>query len=291
MKIIPIALQAHYDTGSTCMANGLIIMRADGEVFAFTSSSSPFDMDVEAWFPDESVVTFDARQGLSITTLVSTAGLNVDNLEITTLDDDTLFDRDDVLAGRWRDAEFWLFRYRWDVAVPTIEDDVEVLARGSFGEVTLGITTIKVELRGLAQRLQQPVGEASTKTCRNRLGDARCKVDLIGFTHSVAVTSVTSRAQFTASGATQASDTFGEGIVTWLTGNNAGVSQKVRTFAGGVFTLVLPMVLDVQVGDTFSAVAGCRKRLMEDCKTKFSNVPNFRGEPHRPMIDDLTKAP
>lgn len=237
------------------------------------------------------MIEFDAKQGLNATTLVETAGLNVDNLEITTLDDGTLFDRDDVLAGRWRDSEYWLFRYRWDVSSPTISDDVEVLGRGWFGEITLGVTTIKVELRGLAQKLQQPVGEVSTKTCRNRLGDDRCKKDLSSFTHSFTVTGVTSKSVFTASAASQASDYFGEGIVTWDTGDNAGVSQKVRTFAGGVFTLVLPMILDVQIGDTFTAVAGCRKRLMEDCKDKFTNVLNFRGEPHRPMIDDLTGTP
>jgi hypothetical protein len=47
----------------------------------------------------------------------------------------------------------------------------------------------------------------------------------------------------------------------------------------------------IQIGDTFSAVAGCQKRLAEDCGTKFSNVVNFGGEPHLPGIDALTSPP
>uniref|UniRef100_UPI00057B0568 phage BR0599 family protein n=1 Tax=Comamonas thiooxydans TaxID=363952 RepID=UPI00057B0568 len=70
------------------------------------------------------------------------------------------------------------------------------------------------------------------------------------------------------------------------------LSQKVRSHAaGGALTLVLPMVMAVAVGDQFTIVAGCRKRLMEDCKGKFGNVLNFRGEPHRPTTDELTKTP
>ncbi len=45
---------------------------------------------------------------------------------------------------------------------------------------------------------------------------------------------------------------------------------------------------DIQVGDTFDVIAGCRKRLTEDCKVKFNNVLNFQGEPHLPGIDRLT---
>lgn len=67
-------------------------------------------------------------------------------------------------------------------------------------------------------------------------------------------------------------------MLTFTTGANAGLSQKVRSHAaGGALTLVLPMVMTVAVGDQFSIVAGCRKRLLEDCRDKFGNVLNFRA--------------
>jgi uncharacterized phage protein (TIGR02218 family) len=292
MKTIPAALQAHYDTGNTCLAYAIVIQREDGALYGFTSHDQSFSMDVSPWGYGSSELVFNAEQGFSASDIVSTAGFEVDNLELTTLDDGTLFDRDEVLAGAWTNAQFRIFRYRWDVSPIEIADDVETLIRGWFGEVTLNQNTFRIELRGLAQKLQQTVGIVSTKTCRARLGDSACTKDLTSFTHTLTVTGVTDKRTFTASGATQDPDYFGEGIVTWLTGDNAaGRAHKVRAFESGVFTLSLPTVLPVQVGDTFTAVAGCRKRLMEDCKTKFNNVLNFQGEPHRPTVDTLTKAP
>ena len=299
MKPIPAALQAHYNSGGTSLAYAILIQRADGTLFGFTSAADPLTLDLSPWASAEwpiaaqTAFVFDARQGLDVSSIVTTAGFAVDNLELTTLDDGTLFDRDDVMAGRWRNAAFRVFRYRWDVAT-TIANDVETMMRGTFGEITLGENTLTIELRGIAQKLQQPVGIVSQQTCRARLGDVgtgKCNKDLTAFTHALTVTSVTNKQTFTASAAVQAADYFGEGIVTFNTGNNAGVSQKVRTFSGGVFTLILPMVLNVQVGDTFTAVAGCRKRLLEDCKTKFNNVVNFQGEPHRPTVDSITSPP
>lgn len=296
MKAIPAALQAHYDSGATSLAYAILIQREDGELFGFTGHDQPLVMDLSPWdsaswdLAAETAFSFDASQGLDVSTIVTTAGFNVDNLELNTLDDGTLFDRDDVQAGRWRNAKFRIFRYRWDVAT-TIANDVETLIRGTFGEITLGDTTITIELRGIAQKLQQPVGIVSQQTCRARLGDVgvgRCNQDLTAFTFECTVSSVTDKQVFTSEDATQPADYFGEGIVTWLTGNNAGVSQKVRAFEAEAFTLVLPMVLNIEVGDTFTAVAGCRKRLA-DCRDKFNNVVNFQGEPHRPTVDDITR--
>ncbi|WP_417283750.1 DUF2163 domain-containing protein [Comamonas sp.] len=292
MKQIPAALQAHYDSGGTSVAHAIVIERTDGQLFGFTSHDLPLVLDVTPWGMSSVALAFDAMQGLTASNLVSTSGFAVDNLELITLDDGSLFQRDEVLAGVWRNAGFRIFRYRWDVAAPTIANDVEILTRGWFGEVTLNAATIKVELRGLKQLLQQSVGEVSTKTCRNRLGDGRCRVDLTPWTHESVVTAVADKRTFTASGLVHGADFFGEGVLTFTSGANAGLSQKVRSHgASGQLTLVLPMVMTVAVGDQFSIVAGCRKRLMEDCKGKFGNVLYFRGEPHRPTTDDLTKTP
>lgn len=304
---IPSALQAHYDTGNTCMAYGLLLQRKDGTLYGFTSDVVDMFLDVTPWnsqswdLAGETNFRFDSKQGLRWSTVLTTASLAVSNLDITTLDDGTLFTRDDIRAGKWDSARWRMFRYRWDVSPVTIANDIETLLTGQFGEITLGESTIKIEQRGLAQKMQQTVGIVSQKTCRVRLGSqgvGKCNVDLAPYTHTLTVTAVTDRGQFTCSGATQPDDYFGEGIVTWLTGNNAGVGLKVRNFSGGVFVLVLPAVLNIQVGDTLSAVAGCRKRHevtldnpggVSDCKNKFNNVVNFQGEPHRPTTDELTK--
>lgn len=292
MKQIPAALQAHYDSGSTCLASAILLKRTDGKVFAFTSHDQPLVLDVSTWGIDNRALVFDCKQGLSASGITATSGFAVDNLELTTLDDGSLFVSEEVAAGLWQNAEFRLFRYRWDVAQPTIANDVEPLMRGWLGEITLGAATLTVELRGLKQKLQQALGMVSQKTCRSRLGATglgQCNRDMTHLTHTVTVVDVVDKRTFVINGG-MPNDYFGEGLMTWETGANAGLTQKVRShIAGGVVTLVLPMVLPIAVGDQLAAVAGCRKRLTEDCVGKFANAINFQGEPHRPNPDEITR--
>ena len=106
------------------------------------------------------------------------------------------------------------------------------------------------------------------------------------------VTAVTSTQVFTISSA-RADDFFGNGSITWLTGANAGVQVKVKSYNGttDTFTLAAPMLSAIQIGDTATAVAGCRKRRTEDCATKFANVLNFGGEPDKPKVADVVAEP
>ena len=276
MKTLPALLDAHYSAGTTTLADLLKITRTDGEIFAFTSAAD--DVTISAQL-------YTSAQGLNISSIEVSAGFAVDNLELTTLDDGTVFTKLEVLAGVWRNADFIISRYNWQT--PT--DGVEVRMAGTIGEVHLHRGYITAELRGLQQYLQQPIGSVSSKTCRARLGDALCTKSLTSFTHTGTVTSAASKQVFTASAMAQAADYFAEGILTWTNGVNNGLAVKVKTFASGVFTLMLPMLQTISVGNTFSVVAGCRKRMAEDCATKFDNVLNFQGEPHLPGIDEMTR--
>lgn len=281
MKSLAGALATHVALGTTTLGYLLKITRAapDSQVFAFTSA----DTDVTI-----SSVLYKAAPGLDVSSIALAAGAAVDNLELTTLDDASTFTRADVLGGLWRSAAFVLSRYNF--ASPS--DGVETLMAGVLGEVRYLRNSLVVELRGLQQYLQQPVGSVSSKTCRARLGDTLCTKALGPFTATASVTSVTDNQTFTASSLAQAADYFGEGILTWTSGPNINLSQKVKTHAtGGVLTLSLPMFQAVAIGHSFSIVAGCRKRMAEDCITKFANVLNFQGEPHLPGIDAISKAP
>lgn len=277
-KTIPAPLLANYASDTPTTAYGLRITRADAEVYGWTSA------DVDATID---AVQYRAAPGLDVASWATSAGLAVGNTELTVLADDTIITRADIMAGRWNNAAFYLFRYNW--ASPS--DGVEPISAGFLGELRPKAGAYVAELRDLRQYLQQPVGAASTKTCRARLGDAMCGVNLGPWTETGTVTSVTSKQVFADSSRTEADDYFGEGILTWTGGLNDGLSQKVKTYASDTFTLSLPMIFDVQVGDTYSVVAGCRKRLDEDCASKFSNELNFQGEPHRPTVDDLTSSP
>lgn len=275
----PANLATHYASGDTTLAWGLKITRTDATVYGFTSHQR--DVTINA-------VDYLAGPGLDVQSLVSSAGMAVDNTELTIIaDDDSTFTRPDILAGRWDGAAFELFIFNW--ATPA--DGRDVVFAGHLGQVKPRRGAYVVELRGLQHYLQQPVGSVSTKTCRARLGDALCGVTLASYTVTGTLTGVTSQQVFTDTSRAEADDYFAEGVLTFTSGANDGLSFRVRTYAADTFTLAVPPVLPVEVGDTYSVHAGCRKRLAEDCVAKFDNALNFQGEPHRPTVDDITETP
>jgi uncharacterized phage protein (TIGR02218 family) len=80
----------------------------------------------------------------------------------------------------------------------------------------------------------------------------------------------------------QASNYFTLGYITFLTGNNAGLSYNIKANTSiGVLQTSSPLNFPATVGDTFNAYAGCDKQL-STCSTKFSNQSNFRGTPFVP---------
>lgn len=273
-KTFSAGLAAHYAGRQFSLAQCLKVTRLDGAVYGLTSA--PKDVTNDG-------VTYLSNPGLVIQNLRFSSGGQVPNTEIMFLPDGVLLIRADFLSGLWNSAAFELFEL--DYMDPA--DGVNPLLSGTLGEVRPNRDGFVCELRGLAQKLQQPVGEVTTKNCRAVLGDSRCKVNLAPFTFSGTVTTA-GQQTFTDSALAQAADYFNEGTVTWLTGDNEGLQAKVKAHAtGGVITLTLPMIKTVQVGDTFGIVAGCQKRLTEDCKTKFNNVINFQGEPHLRGNDQL----
>ena len=278
-KTLDAGLIAHYALDATTLCQCAKFTRTDGEILAFTTAQIDVTVSARVYSP-----------GITIGEIASAAGMAVDNLELTILPDEDggTITRADLLTGLWNGAAFEIFETSF--VDPSI--GVNILKTGTLGEVRLDRGRFVVELRSLAQALQQPLGAVTSKTCRYRLGDAGCTLALGPFTHAGTVSAVTSQQVFTASALTQAADYFVEGTVEFTSGDNDGYTQKCKIFTSGkVFTLSLPMPYAIQIGDTFSAVAGCQKRLAEDCATKFSNVLNFGGEPHLPGIDALTSPP
>ena len=282
MKTLPTNLAAHVATRETTLATALKITRQPGTpqqaIYGFTTHD--IDNVIDG-------VTYLANPGLNVTDIVIAANAAVGNLELTTLHDGTTFTEAEVLGGVWRNAAFVIFRYNW----ASLADGIDTLLAGTMGEFEIKQNSVVAELRDLRQYLQQAVGDASSKTCRARLGDSRCTKVLTAFTYTGTLTGTTSNQVFRDSARAEAVNWFDEGEIEFLTGANAGLSAKVKSYAAdGTFTLALPLLGTVAIGDTYSAVAGCRKRLEEDCRDKFDNVLFFVGEPHRKGINDLTKS-
>jgi uncharacterized phage protein (TIGR02218 family) len=80
---------------------------------------------------------------------------------------------------------------------------------------------------------------------------------------------------------------FTYGLMTMTSGDSAGLTMEVAAYMPGTITLRMSFPNSIAAGDTYSISAGCGKRFLEDCKTKFQNQINFRGEPHLPGMDQI----
>ena len=158
--------------------------------------------------------------------------------------------------------------------------------RGTLGAVQMAGDQFEVELQGPASALDRPVIEAVSRDCRAELGDVRCRVDLAGRSMLVAVTS-SSEAEIMVSTALVSGD-FAYGRLRWLDGANAGLSAAILANGTAGLTLAEPPPLPVAAGDRADVSQGCDRRFAT-CIARFANALNFRGEPHLPGNDLLTR--
>ncbi|MES2983902.1 MAG: DUF2163 domain-containing protein [Pseudomonadota bacterium] len=276
MQTIPNDLATHLAQEVTTLATCWSITRKDGVSYYFTEHDR--DVVVEGQ-------VYAAASGMSPSAVTSQSGLAVDNLEFAGMLSAEVILESDILSGRYDHAELSIFMVNYaDPAMGKLH-----LKTGWLGEVTLQGGQFVAEMRGLSSRLQQTIGEVYTSTCRARLGDARCTVELAGYTVSGTVTAVEAAHAFSDSSKTQPNGYFSYGVVTFTSGANAGLSMEVREFSSSRFGLFLPMAYAIEVGDTFTAIAGCDK-VFDTCIGRFGNAVNFRGEPHVPGTDKMLET-
>lgn len=115
--------------------------------------------------------------------------------------------------------------------------------------------------------------------CAWNFGDGNCNPPggITAFTQAFTAASGSTVWSLTpATSFSQAAGYFTQGIVTCISGANAGLSQTVKLHASGVLTMMNPWLIAPNVGDTFSVVAGC-DRTPTMCQNKFNNLINFGG--------------
>lgn len=278
MKELAAGLQDHLDTRSTTMALCWKVTRRDGLVQGFTEHDEDLTFDG---------VAFLASSGFSATRIQQGLGLNPDNLNVEgALSSDTI-NEDDLAAGLYDNAEVVLYWVNWQDVAERV-----VLDAGNIGEVVRRETAFSAEFRSLLHRLNQRGGRLYQRTCDAVLGDARCTVDLASasFKASGSVTSANRRNLVVSGLGSFASGFFTYGLLTFTSGANDGLSFEVKSHVGSSVGLweLPPHAIDP--GDGFDITAGCAKDATT-CRTKFSNLVNFRGFPHIPGDDVLSDYP
>lgn len=286
MKSCSSDLAAHIALEVTTLATLWKITRKDGMVLGFT------DHDEDITYPaNPSGLVYQALSAYSRSALRASDNLDVQNMQVDGVIDSAAISDADVRAGKYDYAQVEVRMVNWrDLSMGSVG---EPTVSGWFGQLELKEFMYSAELRGLAQLLTQTLGDLYSPGCRVDLGDpATCKFDLAAVTQTGAVTSAADNRTLFASGITAADGYFDGGLLTWLTGTNAGLSMEVKqwTSAGSEIVLMLKMLLDIQAGDTFTIAPGCDKNVTT-CHDKFSNVVNFHGEPYLPGRDYLLSYP
>ena len=169
---------------------------------------------------------------------------------------------------------------------------------GSYGNVSAGIETkffgyiekiTDINRTKVEFEVQDPLFILNEKvpkrliqsTCPWGFGDVNCNPPggLAAFTQAFTAKTGSTQTVLTPVVAfSQAAGYFSQGVVTCLTGANAGLSATVKLHdTTGNIQVVLPWIFPIVAGDTFSVVAGCDKTA-PTCIVKFNNVIHYGGE-------------
>lgn len=283
MRAVHTDLQTKLDSGAATLCRCWKLSRKDGVELGFTDHDGPIVFEG---------IEFQADSGMDASALQTASGLGVDNGQAAGALNSDAIREDDIRAGLYDGAEIWHWLVDWQ------RPDLRVLLFcGELGEIRRADGAFEVELRGLTERLNVPVGRSILRTCDRALGDQRCGVDITRSEFSkevfVAPGSEGSRVLFSGM-ATYASGWFAQGTLTWLDGANAGRTHTIKSDTGDggmrIVALWQQPAHPIAMGDRARLVAGCDKRA-ETCRKKFSNLINFRGFPHIPGEDWVTAYP
>lgn len=249
------------------------LVRRDGVALGFTSHDRPLLVNG---------LRHESRPGMSPSAVVLGDGVTADDMEVAGALSAGALTGADLLAGRWDGARMDLFLVDWRDP----DAGQQWLAEGSLGDVAVGTGAdagFTAELIGPGAALAASVVESCSPECRAELGDARCKVDLRPRERLATVTAVAQDRVQTA-GIVAADQVQGELAV--LDGPNAGLVRRLLAEDGGWLVMDEPLAL--AAGARVRLREGCDKRFAT-CRERFANARNFRGEPHVPGADLLTR--
>lgn len=263
------------ERGLTTLAFCWRVERRDGVCLGFTSHDR--DLAVDG-------LVYRAAPGM----LPSAVSVS-DDFDASTLDVSGALTSDsitaaDVEAGRWDRAGVSLFLVDWeDPGAARLH-----LARGELGDVTVKAQGFEAELRGPAGLLERAVAEQTSPGCRAELGDKRCRVDMAGRTRIGRVVAAPTETAVVVAGAFGPKYVFGK--IRWIGGANSGLESHIARAQATRLILREPPPFRIAVGDLVELSEGCDKAFAT-CTGRFANADNFRGEPHLPGMDLLTRYP
>jgi uncharacterized phage protein (TIGR02218 family) len=231
-------------------------------------------------------LVYRAAPGMLPSAVSVSDGFDQDNVDVKGALTSDAISAEDLKAGRWDGAALAIFMTDW--SAPGAE--MLHVARGELGEVSVTGEAFEAELKGPTAALERPVVEQTSPECRASLGDKRCRVDMAGRVQVAWVVSVEDERVVIVDALEPTANAYGYGWLRWIGGRNSGLESQVRASSGDRVTLREAPAFAPAAGDLLELRQGCDRRFAT-CVGRFGNAVNFRGEPHLPGTDLLTRYP
>lgn len=161
-------MQTHVASEVTSLATCWKLTRADGTIMYFT------DHDIDLVFGGN---TYKASTSIKRSAVEDTSSMDVDNMELQGLIDDSLIKIEDIRAGLYDNSEVECFLVNHED--PDTYGDIK-LRKGWFGEVSASAFkgTYVTEFRGLLAPYSQNIIKVIQPECRVDLGSTECGIIL-----------------------------------------------------------------------------------------------------------------
>ena len=253
------------------------VERRDGWCLGFTSHDRDLLIDH---------LRYRAAPGMLPSAIRLTDGFDAHRLDVSGALSSAAISGEDLGGGRWDGAVVTIFMVDWEDP-----DGAQIaLARGAIGDVSTINSGFSAELRGATALLDRPVSEQTSPECRAELGDGRCRVDMAGRRRLTRILSVPAEDVVEVAEFSAEPNAYGYGRLRWIGGRNGGLESAVLASNQGRITLREPSAYLPAAGDMVEIIEGC-DRSFATCGARFANTANFRGEPHLPGMDLLTRYP
>lgn len=228
--------------------------------------------------------------GLTVSTIRHSGTLEPGGLDISGGLSSAAIGDADLSAGRWNGARLTLSRVDWhDPDAAAV-----LLFSGHFGAVQMADGRYTVEAVQDGPKLTEGARiPYASPGCRARFCDAACRLNAARFTAAAEVTAIDGASVSVSLPSARLPDFVG-GRLRWMEGDMRGLWADVVAVEAngstGELILASPPILAIETPTRVQLIEGCDHSLVT-CATRFANAVNFRGEPHLPGMDLLTRYP
>ena len=275
----------HLKSVCTTTCRAWAVTRKDGVQLGFTDHDCDLEFDG---------IKFRADTGMTARAVQSSTGMAVDDSEAVGALNSAAISERDIEFGLYDDAEVRAWWLNW-----ADTRQRQLAFSGTIGEIERSEGTFRAELRGLAERLNQPRGRVSQKGCLAKLGALECGVDLeqLGYNAEGVISSISGETSFSVSiDGTFENRWFERGALHVLSGEAAGAQVKIKSDRQVEGTDDRDLQIwsaarrRLRIGDSVKLYAGCDKRF-DTCRIKYRNGANFQGFPDVPGDDWMVAVP